>query len=141
MSKSILSSDLESYVSDIATTERHPLSNLMALQSQAYVEGISDLNKALDQEPPKTIEEIRRTHSEALLKDLERVSKRPDVHKRHVSIPTFNQNFYKELDKPAAERSDKYNAFIGACCKEFTASRHLTEIISAQALRELGKQI
>ena len=141
MSKShfISSSDLESYIdSNIAGTERHPLSNWMALQSQVYVKGISDLHKALDQDSPKTIEEIRRDYSASLLEDLERVSKRQDVHNDRVNIPDFEQVFYDEVSKPAAERSAKYNSFIETCCKEFTADRHLTEVISAQALLELG---
>lgn len=136
----ISSSDLEIYVDSAeATSEKHPLSNWLSLQSQIYVEGIHELHSTLNQNPAPDIEQIRKDNAAKLLRDLERVSKRQDLNNSRVQIPEFKQEFYEELSKPIAERSQEYNNFIQACCDELKPSRHLPEVIAAQALQKLDE--
>lgn len=136
----ITSSDLETYAdSELGGTEKYPLTNWMSLQSQIYVEGVQELHTALNQNPAPDIEQIRKKNAVKLLQDLERVAKRQDLNNSRVQLPEFKQEFYEELSKLPAERSQEYNKFIQACCDELTPSRHMTEIVSAQALKKLDE--
>ena len=134
----ITSSDLETYTdSELGAVEKNPLSNWMSLQSQIYVEGVKELYSALNQDPAPDIEQIRENNTFKLLHDLERVAKRQDLNNSRVQLPEFKQEFYEELSKLPTERSQEYHKFIQACCDELTPSRHMTEIVSAQALKKL----
>lgn len=136
----ITSSDLETYAdSELGSTEKNPLTNWMSLQSQIYVEGVQELHTALNQNPAPDIEQIREKNASKLLHDLERVTKREEATNKDLEygIPEFKQEFYEELKKPPAERSEEYNNFIKICCDVFTPSKHMPEMVAAKALKKL----
>lgn len=138
----ITSSDLETYAdSELGSTEKNPLTNWMSLQSQIYVEGVQELHTALNQNPAPDIEQIREKNASKLLHDLERVTKREEATNKDLEygIPEFKQEFYEELKKPPAERSEEYNNFIKVCCDVLTPSRHMIEIVAAKALQKLDE--
>ncbi|GAB4165196.1 MAG: hypothetical protein Tsb006_4710 [Rickettsiaceae bacterium] len=111
----------------------------MSLQSQIYVEGVAKLEAALNQQPELTINEIINDCSVELLRDLERVSKRQDLNNKRAQLAEFKPEFYKELEKPADQRSEEYKTFIQSCCSVLTPSRHCTEVISAKALAKFNE--
>ena len=138
----ITSSDLETYAdSDLGATEKSPLTNWMSLQSQIYVEGVKELHSALNQNPAPDIEQIKEKTAAKLLQDLERVAKREEATNKDLKygIPEFKQEFYEELKKPPAQRSEEYNNFIKVCCNELNPSRHMTEMVAAKALQKLDE--
>lgn len=138
----ITSSDLETYAdSELGATEKNPLTNWMSLQSQIYVEGVKELHSVINQDPAPDIEQIREKNAVKLLQDLERVAKREEATNKNLKygIPEFKQEFYEELKKPPAERSEEYNNFIKVCCNELNPSRHMTEMVAAKALQKLDE--
>lgn len=137
--------DLNNYHDNLPTdSNNHSITNFLMLSSELRTYGLNSFNDALNSGIP--IDEIREKYSQNLLKDLENLTKRTDFQRAAGvrNISKFKQEFYEELKKPTAERSEEYKNFITACSSLMPEidNRNIltcTELISARMLTFLDQ--
>lgn len=127
------------------TSVPSPITDWSSIKSQVNLDGLKTFKESLEQ-PNKTVEDLRQEHSQSLLKDLERVSKRfeatrlvsLDNENLSVELLKFNESFKDEIKKPSSEWSEDLNKFVNQY-SHLNLSGNRPEKCSAQMLLELNK--
>jgi len=122
-------SDLEQSVLNQQQTVE--VNNLLCLQSQFQVQGLQQLYHDIDN--IASHQQLREEYGFELLKDLEKLSKRPLLEEvippsKERVIPPFKPEFYNEIKLDASKRSEDLNKFLEACSKLSDASANIEKV-------------
>lgn len=123
-------SDLEK--ASLNQQETFEASNLLVLQSQFQVGGLKELHDAIDDKT--SYRQLREEYGTELLRDLEKLSKRPAM---QGIIPEFKPEFYEDIKKDTLNRSPELKRFLEDCSKLSDANGYI-ERISAKMLIDSG---